>query len=156
MLSEFLQIDKNFKEFSPCDSITSILFSLSLWCKLFFQKLHHSIYLCWQLPWVMSKFPSVTLYYFFLRGNDVTQIGVLVKPLCKSQAQFLDLWVSTISFYLLLIPNLSNFACILNNAHKTINTHLWSLWSTGLWSITDYWGNWGVSWVFTLLGVTYP
>ncbi len=64
--------------------------------------------------------------------------------------------MSIVRLYLLLTPNLLNFTWKLNNAHKTINTHLQSLWSTGLWSITDYWGNWGIPWVSTLLVVTYP
>ncbi len=45
----------------------------------------------WQLPCVMPNYPSVTLYYPFLGGNGVTHIRVMVKPLYKSQAQYLDL-----------------------------------------------------------------
>ncbi len=44
-----------------------------------------------QLPRIISNYPSVILYYPFLRGNSVTQIRVMVKPLWESQAQSLDL-----------------------------------------------------------------
>ncbi len=104
----------------------------------------------------MPNYPSVTLYYPSLMGNTVTQIRVMVKPLCESQVQSLDLWMSTVSLYLLLTPSLSNFTWELNNTHKTIYTHLRSLCSTGLWSITHYWGNWDVTRVITLLGLLTP
>ncbi len=40
----------------------------------------------WQLPQVMPNYPSDTFYYPFLKSNGVTQIRVMVKPLCESQA----------------------------------------------------------------------
>ncbi len=40
-------------------------------------------HLGWQLPQVMPNYSSVTLYHLFWRGNGVTQIRVVVNPLCE-------------------------------------------------------------------------
>ncbi len=123
-----------------------ILWRNGFWCVY----LENILRLGWHLPQVMSNYLSVTLYYPFLMSNGITQIRLMVNSLCESQPQ------STISLYLLLSPNLSNFKWELKNAHKTFNIHLQFLYSTSLWSITDYWCDGGITWVFTLLGVTYP
>ncbi len=87
----------------------------------------------WQLPKEMLDYPSVTLYYPFLRGNIVTQILVMVNKLYfhypYASHRHLNKWMSAISFYLLGAPNFSKFTlelniiCSKNNQH----THI-SLW----------------------------
>ncbi len=138
------------------------------------------VQLGWQLPWVMTNYSSFTIYYPILRGNvvTVTQIWVMVKKYCfhypPASCEHLDLWMSTSGciYFLLHVLQISHRNWTLY-AHKTINTHihfiLWSIASScstlsnthytcypqWIWGKKiDYWGNWSVSQVLTLLGVT--
>ncbi len=133
----------------------------------------------WKKPALISNYPSVTLYYPFLRDNIFTQTWVIVNkyyfhyPFVSHE--HLNRWISTICLYLLLTPN---FAKAHRNwtlyVHKTIITHTFHCdllpphappcplpittvtLNKFCSKIIDYWSNWGVTWVINLLGVSYP
>ncbi len=81
----------------------------------------------WQLPWVMTDYPSATLFYPFLRGNVITQIQVMFYKKYfhypSVSYEHLDFWKSTISLYSLPAPNCASFTqemniiCTKNNRH---------------------------------------